>query len=220
MGRLLRTATAMIAALSVVSCGRTRTGGELRLRHVVVVATAAGERTFDTVLLLDGYQHWNQNFGGSGWGGITCRLTGDALRTTIGDRDFLFLLSKPGGTTPASTQIDFVKMHFGLPNATEDASWVGQWKKIAASRRGVNLSGAELPAIAVMPHNGWINDARIISLEEAERLGLRVIRYRLEITGESVGSSSRLTVRYRRSTGSHTMTDVRREMLTVTDGAA
>ncbi|MET3762593.1 hypothetical protein ABIB28_003151 [Sphingomonas sp. UYEF23] len=207
----------MIAALSLGSCGSTRSGGALRLRHVVVVATAAGERTFDTVLRLDGYQHWNQAFGGPGWGAITCRLTGDALRTTVGDRDFLFLLSKPGETTPASTQIDLIKTHFGLPNWTADAGWVGQWKDLAASRRGVDLRGAELPAIAVMPHNGWVNDARIISLEEAERLGLRVIRYRLEITGESAGSSSRLSVRYRGATN-RTMTDVGREMLTVTNG--
>lgn len=185
------------AGILLTGCGQTRRGGDLHLKHSVTISTPAGERTFSSVVRLDAFQTYNYNFGGAGWGGISCRLTGDAVRVTVGDRDFFFLLSSPSGPTPAWNQIGLVKAHFAFPNYTEDESWVRQWKDLAQSNRAIDLVPTEYPAIAAMPHNGWLNEARLISLKEAEGQGLRVLRYRLEITKDSVGANPPLELKYR-----------------------
>ena len=53
----------------------------------------------------------------------------------------------------------------------------------------------EYPTIALMPHDGWMDGARIITLDEAEQQGLHIKSCRLQITQEPVGPD--LQVRYR-----------------------
>ncbi len=91
-------ALVIVAALLLYGRGGTHVGGPLRLRHVVTVATPQGARTFSSVVQLDGRQTYNRHAGGAGWGAISCRLTGDAVRVTIGARDFYFLLGSYAGT--------------------------------------------------------------------------------------------------------------------------
>jgi hypothetical protein len=54
---------------------------------------------------------------------------------------------------------------------------------------------SEYPTVAVMPHDGSMDDARIITLGEAEQQGLHIKSCRLQITQEPVGPD--LQVRYR-----------------------
>ena len=216
--------TALIAAplalLTLIGCSQSRKGGELRLKHEVTIETAAGPRTFHSVVSLDGFQSYNYHPGSSGWGGISCRLTGDALRVPLGDHDFYFLLARPRHYTPAWTQIGLIKTHFGLPNFTADRSWIDQWKDLAASDAAVDLLPEDFPAIAVMPRDGWMNDARPLSLEDAEALGLRIIRYRLQLTRDPVGSQESVQVRYRSSKERNPRIEIGREFFTEVNGTA
>jgi hypothetical protein len=50
-----------------------------------------------------------------------------------------------------------------------------------------------------MPRDGWMDDARRVTLEEAEQQGLRVVRYRLQMTRDEVGADPPFKVRYRPS---------------------
>ena len=205
-------------ASSLLGCAQMRKGGELRLKHEVTVATPEGERTFSSVVSMDAYQSYNYHPGGSGWGGIACRLTGSAVRMPVGDKDFYFLLDK--GSTPAWEQIELIKEFFGLPNATDDDSWVERWKALAKSDLAVPVPRDAYPQIAVMPRNGWMDEARKISLEEAEAQGLRIVRYRLQITRDAVGADPPLDVRYRPPAQKHSIGRIGRESFTVVDGAS
>jgi hypothetical protein len=113
-----------------------------------------------------------------------------------------------------------IKDFFGLPNATNDDSWVGQWKTLAKSNMAVPVPRDAYPDIAVMPRDGWMDDARRVSLEEAEKLGLKVLRYRLQITRDEVGTDPAFEVRYRPQDQRHGMTMVGRESFSVVDGTA
>jgi hypothetical protein len=209
---------ALPLALSLFGCSHLRKGGELRLKHEVTVATPDGERSFTSVVSMDGIQNYNYGFGTKGWGGISCRLTGSAVRVPLGDKDFYFLLNR--GSTPAWDQIELIKEFFGLPNATNDDSWVAQWKALASSNIAVPVPRDAYPNIAVMPRDGWMSDARRITLEEAEELGLRVLRYRLQITKEEVGANPPFEVRFRPSKEKYRMGRVGAESFSVVDGAA
>ena len=193
VSRLLLLALPLLASLS--GCSQMRKAGELRLKHEVTVATPDGERTFTSVVSMDGFQRYNYGFGTKGWGGVSCRLTGKAVRVPLGDKDFYFLLDR--GSTPAWDQIEWVKEFFGLPNGPNDDAWVKQWKSLAASKLAVPVPREALPRIAVMPRDGWMDDARRVTLEEGEELGLRIIRYRLVMTGDPVGANPDFKVRYR-----------------------
>ncbi|WP_431470441.1 hypothetical protein [Sphingosinithalassobacter sp. LHW66-3] len=219
--KLLPPLVALLAlTLGLLGCNQSRRGGELRLKHSVTVMTPDGPRSFFSVVSLDGIQAYNHGFGGSGWGAISCTLTGEAVRVPIGGSDFYFLLARPGGYTPAWTQIKLVKSHFGLPNHTDDARWVKQWRALAQSGSAVDLAPEAFPAIAVMPAGGWMNDARLVSPAEAETLGLHVLRYRLEITREPVGAYPGAAVRYRERERTAPNTGIGRELFTVVDGIA
>jgi len=206
-----------VAAL--LGCAHGRSGGELRLRHEVTVQTPEGERTFTSVVSMNALQSYNYHPGGSGWGGISCRLTGKAVPLPVGDKDFYFLLDK-SGNTPAWSQIQLIKDFFGLPNATDDDSWVGQWKRLAKSDLAVPVPRDAYPEIAVMPRDGWMDDARRVSLEEAEKLGLQVVRYQLQITKDEVGSDPPFEVRYRPQDQRQGVAMVGRDSFSVVDGTA
>ena len=216
MKRLALLAVPLAAAL--FGCGQMRKGGELRLKHEVTVGTPEGERTFTSVVSMDAYQSYNYHPGGSGWGGIACRLTGSAVRVPVGDKDFFFLLDK--GSTPAWDQIGLIKEFFGLPNATDDDSWVERWKTLAKSNLAVPVPRDAYPQIAVMPRNGTMDEARKISLEEAEAQGLRILRYRLQITRDPVGADPPFEVRYNPPKQKHSIGLIGRESFTVVDGAS
>jgi hypothetical protein len=203
--------------LSISGCNSVRDGGELRLKHEVTVSTPDGERSFASVVSMTGIQRYNHDFGGSGWGGISCRLTGSAVRVVSGDKDFYFLLSN-GGTTPASTQIGLIKKFFGLPNAGDDAGWTEQWKSLAKSNLGFAIPRDEYPQIAVMPHGGWTDDARVVTLQQAEDLGLRIKSYTLRLTQEPVGPA--VETRYRPAESRDLMRTIGRESFTVVNGTA
>ena len=158
------------------------------------MTTPGGERTFASVVSMSGYQTYNYGAGTSGWGGISCRLTGNAVRVVLGDKDYYFLLDK-AGTTAAWTQVGLIKEFFGLPIAVEDGGWMEKWKALARSNLGFAIPRDEYPVIAVMPHDGWMDDARRIRLHEAEQQGLHVKSYRLQLTREPVGPA--VPVRYR-----------------------
>jgi hypothetical protein len=211
-------ALALPLAVSLIGCGQMRNGGELRLKHEVTVATPEGERTFTSVVSMDAYQRYNYHPGGSGWGGIACRLTGSAVRMPVGDKDFFFLLDK--GSTPAWDQIELIKEFFGLPNATDDDSWVERWKTLAKSNLAVPVPRDAYPQIAVMPSGGTMDEARKISLDEAEAQGLRIIRYRLQITREAVGANPPYEVRFNPPKEKHSFGRIGRESFTVVDGAS
>jgi hypothetical protein len=217
---LLIAAGLTLAVVLLASCAQGRKGGELKLKHAVTVATPEGERTFSSTVSMDGIQSYNYGAGHSGWGGISCRLTGSAVRVPVDGQDFYFLLAKPRTTTPAWTQIGLIKTYFGLPNHTNDDSWVAQWKDLARGHAAVDLAPEDFPAIAVMPHNGWMNDARIVSLEEAEKLGLRVTRYRLQITQDPVAAIPAFEVRYRPSKERYPRIAVGREYFSEVNGRA
>ena len=185
----------LVAVLFVVGCSHRRSGGELRLKHEVTIATSEGERTFTSVVSMDGFQTYNYGAGTAGWGGISCTLTGKAVRVPLGDKDFFFLLKRE--STPAWDQIELVKDFFGLPNATNDDSWVAHWRRLASSDLAVPVPPEAYPKIAVMPRDGWMDDARRVTLEEAQEQGLRVVRYRLQITRDEVGTDPPFEVRYR-----------------------
>ena len=217
--KLLGTALAVAtSALLLIACAQSRDGGELRLKHIVTISTDAGERTFSSVVSMDALQTHNYGFGSSGWGGIGCKLTGKAVRATVGDRDFYFLLAKPGASTPAWTQIGLIKSHFGLPNYTNDSSWVRQWRELARSTRGVNLTPDAYPAIAIMPRGGWMDDARLITPQAAEQEGLHVLHDRVQITGEPVAADPPFEVRYRRAEDHRSPIEVGRESFSVVSG--
>ena len=217
--KLLGPAVALVtSALLLNACAHSRDGGELRLKHIVTISTEAGERTFSSVVSMDALQTYNYHPGSSGWGGIGCTLTGKAVRATVGDRDFYFLLAKPGESTPAWTQIGLIKSHFGLPNSTNDSSWVRQWKELARSTRGVNLTPDTYPAIAIMPRGGWMDDARLITPQEAEQEGLHVLQYRVQITGEPVAADPPFEVRYRRTEERRSRIEVGSESFSVVNG--
>jgi len=180
---------------SLFGCSNMRDGGELRLKHEVTVATREGERTFTSVVSMNGLQTYNYGFGTKGWGGISCRLTGKAVRVPLGDKDFYFLLNR--GSTPAWDQIEWVKEFFGLPNGPNDDAWIAQWKSLANSNLAVPVPREALPRIAMMPRDGWMDDARRVTLEEAESAGLRIIRYRLVMTRDPVGANPDFELRYR-----------------------
>ena len=211
----------LIASLALLplihACSHAREGGELRLKHEVTVTTPQGDRTFTSVVSMSGYQTYNYGAGTSGWGGITCRLTGNAVRVVLDDKDYYFLLTDRG-TTAAWSQIDLIKKFFGLPNGPNDASWVDQWKSLAASNLGFAIPRSEYPTIAVMPHDGWMDDARIVTLDEAEQQGLHIKSYRLQITQEPVGPD--LKIRYRPADArDHRMT-IGREAFTAVNATA
>jgi hypothetical protein len=147
------------------------------------------------------YQAYGREPGGSGWGGITALATGSALRVPGEKNDFLFLLVRPSPapSTPGWSQIELVKQHFGLPNATNDESWLEAWETLSQSNRGVELAEKDLPGIAIMPAGGWMDDAKAISLDEAKKAGLRVVRYRLQITQQPVGAEPEVQLRYQPS---------------------
>lgn len=193
----------LIATLVLLfDCSHTRRGGELRLKHRVTIATGEGPRTFSSVVSMKGVQTYNYGAGTAGWGGIGSLLTGEAIRVPSGERDFYFLLTgrvgpDRGGSTAASTQIGLIKKHFGFPNWTADDRWVGQWKSLSRSDATVSLTRKDYPPIAVMPRDGWMDDARIVTLEEAEQLGLRISRYDLMITQDQVGGTHSFELRYR-----------------------
>jgi len=208
---------ALPLALGLAGCSHARKGGELRLKHEVTVATPEGERTFTSVVAMDAIQTYNYHTGGSGWGGISCKLTGSAVRMPVGDKDFYFLLNQ--GSTPALDQIEMVKEFFGLPNGTNDDSWVAHWKRLAASDLAVPVPRDAYPRIAVMPRDGWMDDARRVTLEEAEEQGLRVIRYRLQMTKDEIGTEPPFEVRYRPNIKSWAGV-IGRESFTVVDGTA
>jgi hypothetical protein len=196
--KLLLIGAGLLTILAVLtSCAKSRNAGELRLKHEVTISTANGERTFSSIVSLEGFQSYNLQSGGSGWGGIACRLTGKAVRVPIGERDYFFLLTTPRTFTPAYTQIGLIKKYFGLPNYTEDRSWIELWQTIAQSETSVDLSKDDYPAIAVMPRSGWMNDAREIDFDKAAQEGLRIVRYRLKITRDPVGNDPEFDVRYR-----------------------
>lgn len=220
MRSLLIGGALVTALLALASCDNARKGGELRLKHEVTIATSAGEQTFASVLSLEGIQTYNYGFGSHGWGGISGRLTGDALRVPVGENDFYFLLAKPGTATAPWTQMRLVKDYFGLSNAGDDGSWVHRWKGLAQSNASVDLSPEDWPAIAVMPRDGWMNDARVISAEEAAAMGLRIVRYRLRMTREPVGGTVPVEVRYRKAEGRPSRIEVGREFFTVENGTA
>ncbi len=215
---MIRSLLLALPFAALLGCSHARNGGELRLKHEVTVETPDGPRTFSSVVSMQGLQTYNYHPGGSGWGGISCRLTGKAVRATVGDKDFYFLLDQ--GSTPAWSQIELIKTFFGLPNATNDDSWVGQWKELAKSNKGLDIPRETYPDIAVMPRDGWMDDARRVSLDEAEQLGLRVIRYRLQITGDEVGTDPPFEVRYRPQDQRRGRTMVGRESFTVVNGTA
>jgi hypothetical protein len=208
---------ALPLAVALFGCSHARKGGELRLKHEVTVDTPEGERTFTSVVSMDAIQTYNYGFGTKGWGGISCRLTGSAVRVPLGDKDFYFLLNR--GSTPAWDQIELVKEFFGLPNATDDDRWVAQWKGLASSSLAVPVPPEAYPKIAVMPRDGWMDDARRVTLEEAEQQGLRVIRYRLQMTREEVGADPAFEVRYQPSIKSW-IGVIGRESFTVVNGTA
>lgn len=215
MRRLL---LALPLAISLSGCSHERKGGELRLKHEVTVVTPDGERTFTSVVSMDGFQTYNYGFGTKGWGGISCRLTGSAVRVPLGDKDFYFLLNR--GSTPAWDQIQLIKEFFGLPNATDDDRWVAQWKQLANSNHAVPIPRETYPNIAVMPRDGWMDDAERIGLEEAEEQGLRIIRYRLQITRDEVGANPPFEVRYRPVDERRRRGVIGRESFTVVNGIA
>jgi hypothetical protein len=208
---------AMPLAISLLGCAHGRKGGELRLKHEVTVATPEGEHTFTSVVSMEGLQTYNYGAGTSGWGGISCRLTGNAVRVPVGDKDFYFLLNRE--STPAWDQIELVKQFFGLPNATNDDSWVAQWKQLASSDLAVLVPRDAYPRIAVMPRDGWMDDARRVTPEEAEQQGLRVVRYRLRMTRDEVGTDPSFKVRYRPEIKSW-IGVIGRESFTVLNGTA
>lgn len=209
----------LIATLVLLfDCSHTRRGGELRLKHRVTIATAEGPRTFSSVVSMKGVQTYNYGAGTAGWGGIGSLLTGEAIRVPSGERDFYFLLTDRGGNTPARTQIELIKKHFAFPNWTADDRWVGQWKSLSRSDAAVSLTPKDYPTIAVMPHGGWMDDARIITLKEAEQLGLRVSRYDLMITRDQVGTNPSFEVRYRPTEAKYPTYKVSRESFTVENG--
>ena len=209
---------AVALAAALFGCAQMRKGGELRLKHEVTVATPEGERTFSSVVSMDAYQSYNYHPGGSGWGGIACRLTGSAVRMPVGDKDFYFLLDK--GSTPAWDQIELIKDFFGLPNATDDDSWVERWKALAKSDLAVPVPRDAYPQIAVMPRDGTMDEARKISLDEAEAQGLRILSYRLRITRGAVGADPPFEVRFKPPTQKHSIGRIGRESFTVVDGAS
>lgn len=211
---------AITATIGLAGCGQSREGGELRLKHIVTVMTSEGARSFSSVVSMIGFQSYNYHAGNAGWGGISCRLTGDAVRVVAGDREFYFLLTRPGHATPAWNQIDLIKAHFGLPNYTTDAGWITQWKALAQSSRHVDLSPEDYPAVAMMPRDGWMNDARLLSLTKAQAHGLRVLRYRLEITRDAVGAQPPLAVRYRRTEGGPPGAEIERKLFSEVNGRA
>ena len=69
--------------------------------------------------------------------------------------------------------------------------------RLAVSTRAVVLDPADYPAIAAMTHDGWMNDAAILSPKDARHQGLRIVRYQLQITTDPVGADRPFTVRYR-----------------------
>ncbi len=213
-------AAILSAALGLAGCGQVRDGHELRLKHIVTIATPTGEQTFSSVVSLRSNQAYGYSYGGAGWGAISCRLTGDAVRVVTQDREFYFLLSRPGTTTPAWNQIGLIKSHFGFPNYTKDAEWVDQWRDLAQSGRSVDLRPEDYPAIAVMPRNGWIDEARTVSLQAAGDEGLRVIRYRLQITTDPVGAQPPVVVRYRTPEGKSSWGQIGKDYFSVVNGTA
>ncbi len=218
--KFLIIAAVAIALIMLWLQSHSRNGGELRLKHIVTVATPVGEKSFSSVVSMIGRQSYNYNAGGSGWGGIGCKLTGGAVRATVGDTDFFFLLAEPAGYTPAWTQIDLIKKHFGLANRLNDAGWVKEWKALARSTRTVVLEPGDYPAIAAMPHDGWMNDAKLVSPAEAGERGLRIVRYQLQITDEPVGAGDAFEVRYRPTERGGPQIEFGRQFFTVKDGPA
>lgn len=216
----LRCLAIVALTIGLVGCQSARRGGVLRLKHVVTVATPQGERVFSSVLSLDAIQTYNHNAGGAGWGGISCRLTGDAVHVPTADHDFYFLLTVPRTWMPAWYQMDLIKKHFGLPNHTGDDSWIAQWKSLASSSRSIELLPADFPAIAMTPRDGWMNDARLLPLTEAADSGLHVLRYRLEITRDPVGADPPAKFRYKPSEGGYPRYELPREYFSEVDGTA
>jgi hypothetical protein len=190
----------LTAGLALAACGKGRRGGDLHVRHAVIVATDEGKREFSSVLNLAGYQYYH--FGStSGYGAVSCRLTGDAVRIPLGDRIFYLLLGSRADSTPAWRQCGLVKKYFGIPNASEDGSWVEMWRTLASSDRSAELLVEDYPPIAVVAKSGWMDDARMVSREEAEELGLRILSYRLKVTRDPVGASHPGPIRYKPQQG-------------------
>ena len=59
-------AAVVTSALLLNACAQSRDGGELRLKHIVTIATGAGERAFSSVVSLDALRSYNYGFGSSG----------------------------------------------------------------------------------------------------------------------------------------------------------
>jgi hypothetical protein len=208
----------LLAGLLMAACSRD--AGELRLKHEVTVETAQGERTYGSVVSLTGVQSWGVHPGGSGYGAITGRLTGEAVRIPLGENEFYVLLRDKDRSTPAWSQMELVKGHFGIPNYEKGRGWIGRWKKLAASRASVELRPQDYPQLAVMPAGGWMNDARLISLEEAAELGLTIRGYRLSVTRERPSQALQGRVHYRPTPERFPRIEVGRESFVVKDGTA
>ena len=65
-----------------------------------------------------------------------------------------------------------------------------------------------------------MDEARKISLQEAEAQGLEVVSYRLRITREPVGADPPFEVRYNPPKQKHSIGLIGRESFTVVDGAS
>jgi hypothetical protein len=172
--------------------------GELRLKHIVTVSTPSGVQSFESVLSMVG----DRGFGytaGAGWsrGPVMARLTGSAVRVTMGSGDFYFLLANPRISTPPSLiQLGYLDKYFGF-SRLNNVDWTADWNKLSASNRKVVLKPEDYPTLAMVPPGGSLSDARVMSLDEAEKAGLHIVDYKLEITKDAIAAEASIDPGYR-----------------------
>jgi hypothetical protein len=178
-------ATAAIVSLAACSISG-RSADELRFFYVAHYSINGQKKSASTGALVEPYQrHMLMTAGGSsGWAGLGCTVTGNAIPIPVKDGTIYVMLPEHGYTM-GRRMCDIAHKFLNVPYADNEGAWVEKWNKATRSRYSINLLGEFFPGLLFVPAGKDVRSASILEEDDLKHHGVSNLGVYIEVNKDA-----------------------------------